>query len=78
VRPGARRIESSTGVAGLESVAFRNADDGSLVLIIVNPNTQATRFAVNTGPRRFKAELPSGAVTTFVWRGHAFTVDAQP
>src|SRR6185436_19004010 len=30
VRPGAHRIESTTGVKGLESVAFQNADDGSL------------------------------------------------
>ena len=36
VRPGAHRIESTTGVKGLESVAFQNADDGSLALIVLN------------------------------------------
>src|SRR6267378_7271697 len=35
VRPGARRVGSTSGVAGLESVAFRNADDGSKALIVV-------------------------------------------
>src|SRR6266568_2470872 len=36
VRPGARRIASTSGIAGLESVAFRNSDDGSKALIVVN------------------------------------------
>jgi len=35
VRPGARRVESTSGSDGLESVAFRNADDGSKALIVV-------------------------------------------
>ena len=35
-RPGAHRIESTTGVKGLESVAFQNADDGSMALIVLN------------------------------------------
>jgi len=68
VRPGARRIESGTGVSGLESVAFRNEDDGSIVLIVVNPNAQATRFVVRAGTRVFQADLPAGAVATFVLR----------
>ena len=68
VRPGARRIASATGVAGLESVAFRNVDDGSLVLIVLNPNSQAVSFAMRSGPRSFQATLPASAVATFLWR----------
>jgi glucosylceramidase len=68
VRPGARRIESSTGVSGLESVAFRNTDDGSLAIIVVNGGALTTAFSVRSGSRAFQAELPAAAVATFVWR----------
>lgn len=67
VRPGAVRIESDTGVEGLESVAFRNADDGSIALIVLNGADAARRFAVAFEDRAFDAELPPGAVATFVW-----------
>lgn len=66
VRPGARRIESTSGVGGLESVAFRNPD-GSRVLIVVNTADQARRFDVRAGERTFTYSLPAGAVATFVW-----------
>ncbi|MDP1858336.1 MAG: hypothetical protein Q8K82_06690 [Gemmatimonadaceae bacterium] len=36
VRAGGRRIASTWGIEGLESVAFRNADDGSKVFLVVN------------------------------------------
>src|SRR5206468_4670127 len=46
VRPGARRIASTSGVAGVQSVAFRNADDGSKALIVVNTAAQDRAFTV--------------------------------
>ncbi len=67
VRPGAQRIDSSTGVNGLESVAFRNADDGSLVLIVANGAGQARNFSVRQSAQSFSYSLPAGAVATFVW-----------
>jgi glucosylceramidase len=67
VRPGARRIASTSGVEGLESVAFRNVDDGSNALIVLNTNTHETPFEVRTGDRGFRATLPAGAVATFLW-----------
>lgn len=66
-RPGARRIESDTGVAGLESVAFRNQDDGSIALVVFNGG-EGRRFQVTAYGRAFTAELPAGAVATLVWR----------
>jgi len=51
VRPGARRIGSTSGVAGLESVAFRNPDS-SRVLIVVNTAAAERRFAVRWEVRR--------------------------
>lgn len=67
VRPGARRIASSTGVEGIESVAFRNIDDDSKALVVVNTNAQEKPFAVRFGGRTFRYALPAGAVATFRW-----------
>ena len=67
VRAGARRIESSTGVDSLETVAFRNADDGSKVLIVVNVGRSGRTFAVRSGGRSFRLTLPAGAVATLRW-----------
>lgn len=66
VPPGARRIASTTGVTGLESVAFRNPDD-SRVLIVVNTAAQPRTFAVRWTGRTFIATLPAGAVATYRW-----------
>lgn len=67
VHAGARRIASSTGVDGLETVAFRNADDGSKVLIVLNDSTQRRMFVVRFGERAFRATIPGGAVATIRW-----------
>jgi len=67
VRPGARRIASTSDVDGLASVAFRNADDGSKALILVNANTQGRTFSVTWAGRSFRYSLSAGAVVTFFW-----------
>jgi len=67
VRPGARRIASTSGIAGLESVAFRNSDDGSKALIVVNTEAQDRAFTVLWGNQSFRYTLPAGAVATFFW-----------
>ena len=66
VRPGARRIGSTSGVAELESVAFRNPD-GSTVLIVVNTGAQDRRFAVRWAGKTLVYVLPAGAVATLRW-----------
>jgi glucosylceramidase len=68
VRPGARRIGSTSGVAGLESVAFRNPDS-SRVLIVVNTAAAERRFAVRWGGKALLYTLPGGAVVTLRWPG---------
>jgi len=77
VRPGARRIESSAGASELSNVAFRNKDDGSLVLIVANSSADARRFSVRSAKRTFSYELPGKSVATFVWglkqRQHAIS-----
>ncbi|MDQ6634493.1 MAG: glycosyl hydrolase [Gemmatimonadota bacterium] len=67
VRPGARRIASSTDVDGLQSVAFQNADDASKVLIVLNGAATPRTFAVRAAGQAFSYLLPGGAVATFVW-----------
>ena len=68
VRPGAHRIASSSGIEGIESVAFRNADDGSQVLIVVNTNAREKTFAVHAAGRSVRYTLPAGAVVTLLWK----------
>ena len=67
VRPGAHRIASSTNVGGLQSVAFKNADDGSKVLIVLNTAASETVFAIHTGGKAILYAMPAGAVVTFRW-----------
>jgi glucosylceramidase len=70
VRPGARRIASDGGDKDLPNVAFRNADDNSKVLIVVNNADQPRSFAVRlaAGGTTFSYSLPPSAVVTFTWR----------
>jgi glucosylceramidase len=69
VRPGAQRIHSGTAVRGLDidTVAFRNADDASIVLIVCNAASQGRRFSVSVDGRTFEYEMPRESVATFTW-----------
>ncbi len=67
VRPGAHRIASTTGVDGLESVAFENADDHSVVLIVLNAADAPRRFSVSQGGQTFAYTMADASVATFVW-----------
>ena len=66
-RAGARRIASTSGVAGVETVAFRNADDGSKVLLALNTSTAPQSLAIRWAGKWFRYTLAAGAVVTFVW-----------
>jgi glucosylceramidase len=67
VRPGARRIDSTLSADGVENVAFRNVDDGSIVVVAFNTTAEVRRVSMNERRRTFAYELPAGAVATFVW-----------
>ena len=67
VRSGARRIASTSFPGDLETVAFRNPDDGSKALIVVNTTAQERTFAVVWSGQSFRYVLPAGAVVTFSW-----------
>jgi glucosylceramidase len=67
VRPGAHRIASSTNVHGLQSVAFKNADDGSKVLVVLNTSATDVSFAIHAGGKAIPYTIRGGAVATFRW-----------
>lgn len=67
VRPGARRIESTAAINGLETVAFRNSDDGSIALIVCNSAGEERVFSVQQGGRTLRHRLPRESIATFVW-----------
>jgi glucosylceramidase len=67
VRPGARRIASTSFAGDLETVVFRNPDDGSKALIVVNAGAQERTFAVRWSGQSFRYVLAAGAVVTFSW-----------
>ena len=67
VRPGAVRIGSSAP-NGFETVAFRNPDDRSTALIVLNTTTATSQLAIRVGQKTFATSLPAGAVATFTWK----------
>lgn len=68
VRPGARRIASTTDVGKLQTVAFLNVDDGSRVTIVLNTGSTETSFVIRERGRSFGYRIPGGAVASVRWR----------
>ena len=69
VRPGARRVASSTlGAGNVQDVAFVNPD-GSTALVAFNSGTSPRTFQVQWGNRWFGYTLAGGAAATFTWTG---------
>ena len=66
VRPGARRIASSTTAPGIQGVAFRNPD-GSKVLVVVNSASRQLAFSIHANGMAMRYALPAGAVATICW-----------
>jgi glucosylceramidase len=71
-RPGAHRIDSTSGIKGLATVAFENTD-GSVALIVLNDARRQRRFSVHSAKAAFDYSLPAGAVATFVWKPQKLT-----
>ena len=67
VRPGAQRINSTTDIRGLESVAFQNSDNDSIALIVLNNARGKRHFSVRSADQVINYTLPAGAVATFTW-----------
>jgi glucosylceramidase len=67
VLPGAVRVGSSETDKEINNVAFQNAADGSIVLVMVNSHAEARRVSVRQEQTRFHYTLPAQSVATFVW-----------
>jgi glucosylceramidase len=65
VRPGAVRVESNV-VDGIYNVAFVDSS-GKKILVVVNENPTAKDFAISFKGKVAEANLPAGAVATYVW-----------
>ena len=66
-RPGAHRIASTSDVDRVETVAFKNADDGSKVLLAINTAALPRTLGVRWAGMWFRYTLAPGEVATFVW-----------
>ena len=67
VRRGAQRIASDSGLAGVETVAFRNADDGSIAMILTNSSDGERQVQIAHAGRIALLTLPAGAVASMTW-----------
>jgi glucosylceramidase len=65
VHPGARRIESHGGPAGLESVAFSNPGGGLAVVVLNTADTPAD-FQLSSGGAPIACHIPARAIQTYV------------
>ena len=68
VRTGAQRIDSSAGTDGLDTVAFRNIDDGSIVLLVCNSASAERRFTVRSSGKTVQISLARESIATYVWK----------
>lgn len=65
VKPGARRIGTSS-IAGYDNIlAFRNPDGGS-VIVVQNDMTEAMPLHITIGPDTFRCVLPADSFNTLV------------
>ncbi len=71
VRSGAQRIASSAGQDGIDTVAFRNADDGSRVLVVCNSAAAPRSISVRVDGQQFSTTLARESVATYVWAAPA-------
>jgi glucosylceramidase len=69
VLQGAEHIESNATDAGLANVAFRNPQDGSIVLLAANSANDPRTMSVRCQDRAFDYTMPPQSVATFVWGG---------
>lgn len=67
VRQGAQRIASTGASGGLDHVAFRNADDGSIALLVCNSAAYEQRFSVRYNGQVLQYSLPANSIATLVW-----------
>jgi len=66
IRPGAKRISSSSMVESLQTTAFRNRD-GSTAVVVMNETEQAQPFWLWMNGQAAKTESPAHSIMTLVY-----------
>ena len=67
IRPGARRVTSSSTIDTLETTAFRNAD-GSIAVVVLNTTDKDQPFNLKLGNGVAAASSPAHSIVTLVVR----------
>ncbi|MBD8897511.1 glycoside hydrolase family 30 beta sandwich domain-containing protein [Rhodanobacter sp. DHG33] len=67
VLPGAVRVWSTATGPDIHNVAFRNAGDGSIVLVVTNGTKEARHVSVVQDQLYFEYTMPPESVATFTW-----------
>ena len=65
IRPGAKRIVSSSSTDKLQTTAFLNPD-GKIAVVVFNPNDQAMAFNLRLGGKAAKTSSPAHSIVTLV------------
>ncbi len=73
ILPGAVRVWSTATGPDIRNVAFRNAGDGALVLVVTNSGKVAHGISVGQGKLSFRYNMPAESVATFRWNPGQFT-----
>lgn len=68
VRRDAWRVHATPAIDGLDAVAFLNADDGSLALLVSNSADAERAFSVRHGGRTLPVRMARESVATLVWK----------
>lgn len=78
VLPGAARVGSGEADPLINNVAFQNASDGSVVLVMVNSHADARAVSVAQDHIHFRYTMPAQSVATFVWNPDRTSTAATP
>jgi glucosylceramidase len=65
IRPGAKRIISSSSTDKLQTTAFLNPD-GKIAVVVFNPTDQALPFNLHLGGKAAKSGSPAHSIITMV------------
>lgn len=77
IAPGAVRVATSDGAAVPANVGFKNPD-GSLVLVVANPESKPRGLTVAWRGQVFAATLSAKAMATFRWAGKGQGLSSGP
>jgi len=77
IRPGARRIITSSTLDELETTGFQN-EDGSLAVVVLNRTVKAQPFMLWLDGRAARAESPAHSIMSFVLANPAGAAQPEP